>query len=51
MMKKATKPVRLYKIIGFCRACKERFVVDMEQRYASKNYCKKCTSKFRQGGK
>ena len=42
---------KLYKIIGFCRRCKERFVVDMEQKYASRNYCKSCTSKFKQGGK
>ena len=41
---------RLYKIIGFCRHCKERFVVDMEQKYASRNYCKKCTSNFKRGG-
>ncbi|MBI2558423.1 hypothetical protein HYW20_03800 [Candidatus Woesearchaeota archaeon] len=51
MMKKTSKPVRLYKIIGFCRSCKERFVVDMEQKYASKNYCKNCTSRFKQGAK
>ena len=45
------KPKRLYKIIGNCRNCKQRFVVDMEQRYASRNYCKSCTSKFKSGGK
>ena len=49
-MKKTGKPIKLYKIIGFCRSCKERFVVDMDKRYASRNYCKKCTSKFKQGG-
>lgn len=48
--KKAKKPARLYKIIGFCRACKERFVVDLDQKYASRNYCKKCTIKFKNGG-
>ena len=41
---------KMYKIIGMCRNCKERFVVDMEQRYASRNYCKSCTAKFKSGG-
>ena len=42
---------RLYKMIGVCRHCKERFVVDLEHRYSSRNYCKKCTDKFRQWSK
>ena len=42
------KPVkRLYKMIGMCRHCKQRFVVDLENRYSSRNYCKSCTDKFR----
>ena len=44
-MKKTGKPIKLYKIIGFCRTCKERFVVDMDRKYASKNYCKNCREK------
>ncbi|MBI2542474.1 hypothetical protein HYV80_07250 [Candidatus Woesearchaeota archaeon] len=44
-----SKP-KLYKIIGMCRTCKERFIVDMGQRYASRNYCKSCTAKFNKGG-
>jgi len=39
-----------YKIVGFCRRCKERFAVDMEQKYASKNYCKSCVTSFKKGG-
>lgn len=49
-MKKPASKKKLYKIIGMCRRCKERFVVDMEQRYASRNYCKACTADFRRGG-
>lgn len=54
MIKKSTakkeKPKRFYKIIGFCRACKTRFVVDMDQKYSSRNYCKPCVAKFKLGG-
>jgi len=46
-MRTANSKKKLYKIIGTCRRCKERFVVDMEQKYASRNYCKACTMNFR----
>lgn len=49
-MKKAISKRKLYKIIGMCRSCKEKFVVDPDQKYASRNYCKQCTLKFKQGG-
>ena len=48
---KKPKVKRLYKMIGMCRQCKERFVVDLEHRYSSRNYCKKCTDKFKKWSK
>ena len=50
-MEKPKTIKRLYKIIGMCRQCKERFVVDLDQKYASRNYCKKCTDKFKKWNK
>ncbi|MBI4452861.1 hypothetical protein HY637_05505 [Candidatus Woesearchaeota archaeon] len=48
-MRKTAPKKKLYKIIGMCRHCRERFVVDMGQKYASRNYCKKCTDNFKKG--
>lgn len=48
--KKAAKPRRiLYKIMGTCRLCKIRFVVDKEKGHYSGNYCMTCVKKFNQG--
>jgi len=44
---KPVKPKRFYKIIGTCRACKEKFNVDLDNRYSSRNYCKKCSDAFK----
>ncbi len=47
--KPATKQKRiLYKIIGTCRLCKVRFVVDKEKGHYSSNYCVTCIKKFDQ---
>ncbi len=46
-----TKPkARFYKIIGTCRSCKATFTVDLDNRNSSRNYCKRCTAKFKSGG-
>ena len=50
-LKKPAKPRRiLYKVIGTCRLCKVRFVVDKEKGHYSSNYCTVCVKKFNQGG-
>lgn len=50
-IKRVAKPRRiLYKVIGTCRLCKIRFVVDKEKGHFSGNYCMTCVKKFNQGG-
>ncbi len=45
--KKPAKPRRiLYKIVGTCRLCKIRFVVDKQKGHFSENYCTTCIKKF-----
>ena len=41
---------RFYKMIGKCMACKVTFIVDLDNRHSSRNYCKSCTAKFKKGG-
>jgi len=47
--KKPARPRRaLYKVMGTCRLCKVRFVVDKEKGHYSSNYCMTCVKKFNQ---
>ncbi|MBI2143676.1 hypothetical protein HYU17_00800 [Candidatus Woesearchaeota archaeon] len=49
--KKPAKPRKiLYKVIGNCRLCKVRFVVDRAKGHYSSNYCTECVKKFNSKG-
>ncbi len=50
--KRPAKPRKiLYKIVGMCRMCKTRFVVDKSKGHFSGNYCPACVKKFYKGGR